>query len=98
MEHGNQLEACTELEGLTFALSGQGRYTKALRLHGAVEAKRDEFGVTIPQVGFWLDWIEEYVNGARNAVGEKEAVQYELQGRVMGFEKAVEYALDFEKD
>ena len=48
--------------------------------------------------GFWLDWIEEYVNGARNAVGEKEAVQYELQGRVMGFEKAVEYALDFEKD
>ena len=98
LRNGNQVEACIELQGLVFALSGQGRYVKALRLHGAVNSKYDEYGVQTPQIKFWMDWSEEYVNGARRVVGEKEAVQYELQGRVMGFDKAVEYALDFEKD
>ncbi len=34
-----------------------------------------------------MDWVEECVNGARKAVGEKEAAQYEQEGRQMGFEK-----------
>jgi len=71
---------------------------KALRLQGADYAKRDELGASMLEVKFWMDWIEEYVNGARRAVGEKEAVLCEQEGRLMGFEKAVEYALDFEKD
>ena len=50
------------------------------------------------QIKFWLDWFEEYVNGARRAVGEEKAAQYEQEGRQLGFDKAVEYALDFEKD
>ena len=45
-----------------------------------------------------MDWFEEYVNRARKAIGEEKAAQYEQEGRQMGFEKAVEYALDFEKD
>jgi len=98
LENGNQVEACTELQGMVFALSGQGRYAKALRLHGAVEAKHDEFGAATPQIKFWTDWVEEYINGARKAVGEKEASRYEQEGRQMEFEQAVEYALDFGKD
>ena len=98
LENGNQVEACIDLQGMVFALSGQGRYLKALLLQGAFDGKYDEYGVSVPQVKFWLDWIEEYVNGARKAVGEKEASQYEKEGRQMGFENAVEYALDFEKD
>jgi len=97
-EHGNQVEACTELQAMVYAISGQGRHMKALRLHGAVEANYDEFGTTTPQIKFWMDWFEEYVNGARKAVEEEKAAQYEQEGRQMGFEKAVEYALDFEKD
>lgn len=98
LENGNLVEACTEMQGMAFAISGQGKYMKAIRLHGAVDAKRDEFGVTTPQIKFWVDWFEEYVNGALKAVGEEKAAQYEQEGRQMGFEKAVEYALDSEKD
>ena len=98
LELDNQIQSCTELQGLIFGLSGQGRYLKALRLQGAVDAKHDEFGVSVVPVKFWMDWFEEFVHGARRAVGEKEAVRYEQEGRLMEFEKAVEYALDFEKD
>lgn len=98
LELGNEIQACTELQGMIFGISGQGRYLKALRLQGAVDAKHDEFGASVVPIKFWLDWEEEYVNGARRAVGEKEAALYEQEGRLMGFEKAVEYALDFEKD
>jgi predicted ATPase len=98
LENGNQVEACIDLQGIVFSLSGQGRYLKALRLQGAFDFKYDEFGLTPPQIKFWMNWIEEYLNGARNAVGEKKAAQYEQEGRQMGFERAVEYALDFEKD
>ena len=98
LEIGNLFEALSELGGMIFALSGQGRYMKALRLQGADDAKRDEFGASVFPVKFWMDWIEEYVNGARKAVGEKAAAQYEQEGRQMGFEKAVEYALDLEMD
>jgi len=45
-----------------------------------------------------MDWIEEYIGGARKAVGVKAAAKYEQDGRRMGFEAAVEYALDFERD
>lgn len=71
---------------------------KALRLQGAVDAKYNEFGASMIPVKFWTNWVEEYVQGARSAVGEKEAALYEQEGRQMGFEKAVEYALDFDKD
>jgi predicted ATPase len=98
LETGRQLETLIELQGMLFALSGQGRNMKALRLLGAVYAKYDEFGNSLPPVKFWMDWFEEYVNRARKAVGEEKAVQYEQEGREMGFDKAVEYALDFEQE
>jgi predicted ATPase len=99
LDNGNQLEACMELTGMLFAISGQGRYMKALCLLGAVDAKHDELGYSVPLILFWKDWYEEYiVNGARKAVGEEKAAQYEQEGRQMGFENAVDYALDFKKD
>ena len=95
---GNEISACIELQGMIFGISGQGRYLKALRLQGAVDAKRDELSASVLSVKFLMDWIEEYVNGARRAVGEKKAALYEQEGWLMGFEKAIEYALDFNKD
>ena len=98
LETGNIIEVLAEMGGVAFALSGQGRYIKALRLQGAIDAKYEEFGASMVPVKFWMDWIEEYIGGARKAVGEKAAAKYEQEGRQMGFEKAVEYALDFDKD
>ena len=47
---------------------------------------------------FWDDFIDTYIAGAKKEVGEELAKKYEEEGIAMGFEKAVEYALDFEKD
>jgi hypothetical protein len=41
---------------------------------------------------------KKYIEGAKKEVGEELAKQYEEEGIAMGFEKAVEYALDFDKD
>jgi len=98
LEIGNHFQSLNELTGMIYGLSGQGRYRKALRLQGAVDAELNEFGIPMFQIKFWLNWFEEYVNGARRAVGKEKTAQYEQEGRQMGFDKAVEYALDFEKD
>ncbi|RLC09848.1 MAG: hypothetical protein DRI24_21165 [Deltaproteobacteria bacterium] len=98
LEIGNHFQSLNELTGMIYGLSGQGRYRKALRLQGAVDARLNEFGIPMFQIKFWLDWFEEYVNGARRAVGEERTAQYEQEGRQLGFDKAVEYALDLEKD
>ena len=98
IEIGNHYQSMNELTGMIYGLSGQGRYKKALLLMGAVDAKFDEYGVSLPQFKFWTDWFEEYINGARRAVGEEKAASYEREGRKIGFEMAIEYALDFEKD
>jgi hypothetical protein len=47
---------------------------------------------------FWVHCIKETIGVAEKEVGEELARQYEEEGIAMGFEKAVEYALDFEKD
>jgi hypothetical protein len=98
LDNGNRIGAGVELQGMAFAISGQGRYMKALRLLGAVDAQYDEIGYTMPMILFWIDWYEEYANGARKAVGEEKAAQYEQEGREMGFEHAVDYALKFKLD
>ena len=81
---------------MVFAISGQGRHMKALRRQGAVEASQDEFGTLTPPVKFWFDSFETHVNGARKAVGDEKAAQYEQEDGQMRFEKVVEYAQDFE--
>ena len=98
LERGDLIGVCTEMTGVAFALSGQGRYIKALSLKGAIDAKYLEFGASLIPMKFWMDWIEEYIEGAKITVGEKTAAIYDQEGRDMGFEKAVEYALDFDKD
>ncbi len=42
--------------------------------------------------------IEETIGKAKKEVGEKRARQYEEEGIAMGFEEAVEYALEFKLD
>jgi len=99
LDNNNPQGILQELLGMLFAISGQGRYRKALRLLGAADAKHDELGTSFFKALWWGDWFEEYVvNGARKAVGEEKAAQYEQEGREMVFEMAVEYALDFQKD
>ncbi len=97
--HGGLMYATFDTQGVAFAISGQGRYAKAIRLDTAAREQFKKLGIKVDgMVGFWDEWIETYIGGARKEVGEELTKQYEEEGIAMGFDSAVEYALDFNKD
>ena len=98
LEIGNIVQACSEMHGMAMTYAGQSRYHKAVRLDGAVLATYEEHGVSLPYMRFWHETLDKTVGRAKEQVGVKEAATLEEEGRAMGFEKAVEYALDFERD
>lgn len=96
---GNVMYAATDIQGVGFAVAGQGRWAKAIRLDAAAREKYTELGFSIDgMLAFWDEWIETYIGGAVKEVGEELAQQYRDEGKAMSFEEAVAYALDFEKD
>ena len=99
MEYENYLIAFADMQGIAFSVSGQQRWAKALRLNAASCEKARSMGITMYGLHeFWDEWIDTYIEGAKKEVGEELSRKYEEEGIAMGFEKAVEYALDFEKD
>lgn len=98
-KYGNLSYATFDTQGVAFALAGQGRYDKAIRLDAAAREKFKEIGITVDgMVGFWDEWIETYIEGAKKKLGKERTMQCQEEGLKMGFEKAVEYALEFNKD
>jgi tetratricopeptide (TPR) repeat protein len=99
LKYGNDFIAMGDMQGIAFALSAQKRWKKSLRLNGASIEKGKAMGIsTQGKVECWDEWIETYIESAKKAIGEELAKQYEEEGFALGFDKAVEYALDFEKD
>jgi len=96
---GYTMVAFGDIQGVAFALSGQSRWNKSLKLNGAACEQARTLGITMYGLHeFWDEWIDTYIEGAKKEVGEELARQYEEEGISMGFDKAVEYALDFNKD
>jgi predicted ATPase len=88
-----------DMQGVAFALAGQSRWAKSIRLDAASRKIAKQYGVSTEGIAeFWDQWIEKYLMGARKEVGEELSQKYEEEGRAMEFDKAVEYALDLEKD
>ena len=98
LDYGDMWEAAAEMQGMAMGIAGQGGYKKALRLNGAALRKWEEIGATIPTIKFWDILMERNIGRARKELGEKAADVAESEGRQMGFERAVDYALDFSKD
>jgi hypothetical protein len=99
MKYGYVLFAVTDVQGVAFALSGQSRWAKSIKLDAAAGEKYKDLGITLKgMIKFWDEWIETYLASARKQVGEELARKYEEEGKSMGFEAAIQYALDFEKD
>jgi len=99
LKYGILFNAYADLQGIAFALSGQTRWAKSIRLNAVAIEMFKSIGVEI--YGIWPLWDEfkdTYIDGARKAVGEELAKQYGEEGIAMGFERAVKYALDFNKD
>ena len=86
-----------DLQGVAFALSGQKRLAKAIRLNAAVMENAKLLGLSVI-VDFWLEWYESYIVGAMKELGEELTKKYEEEGIAMGFEKAVQYGLYFDQD
>ena len=99
LRYGNMLYTTFDIQGVAFALSGQKRWAKSIRLDAAAREQLKKLGIVIDGMfGFWDEWIETYIEGAKKEVGEDLASLYEEDGIAMGFDKAVEYALNFKKD
>ncbi len=98
-KYGNTLQSITDLQGVAFALSGQSRCAKSIRLDAAANEEARQNGIHLTGLaGFWDDWICTYIEGARKEVGEELTKQYQAEGRAMSFDEAVKYALNFDID
>lgn len=100
MDYGDIWEAAAEMQGMAMGIAGQGRYRKALRMSGAAVSKFEELGAVevLKGIKFWHILVERHIGRAKKELGEKAAGELENEGRQMGFERAVEYALNFDKD
>jgi non-specific serine/threonine protein kinase len=98
IDFGDIWEAAAEIQGMAMGIAGQGRYRKAIRLSEAADKKFEELGASVKEIKFWRILMEKNIGRAKKELGEKASAEFEKEGRRMGFEKAVEYALDFDKD
>jgi non-specific serine/threonine protein kinase len=89
-------QAIAELMGIALSLAGKSFYKDAITLNSAVLSIFEQLGVGDLAPEFWIHCTEETIGKAKKEVAEALVKQYEEEGIAMGFDKAVEYALDFE--
>jgi hypothetical protein len=98
IEMGDLDIAAGQLQGIAMALAGQGRRIKALRLDAAAEATMAESGVDPSGIRFWQALRSRFLGAAAANVGDEAASIARNEGQAMGFQAAVEYALDHERE
>jgi predicted ATPase/DNA-binding CsgD family transcriptional regulator len=79
------------LEGLSCVAGGHGEGQRAARLWGAAQAFHEETG--IPRDIDWLAEADAHIATVRSGLGELEWEEAEAEGKAIGLEEAVEYAL-----
>jgi predicted ATPase len=99
LKYGNILDAAVELQLVAHAVSGQSRWAKTIRLDAAAREKLRILGVNLyGLMKFYDELYDTYIGRARQKMGEERTREYEEEGKNMGFEATVEYALDFKRD
>jgi hypothetical protein len=73
------------------AIAG-GEPERGLRLAGAGSAMHEGSGVSPSEV--WRSVVEAYLDPARKQIGEDSANAATAAGRKLGYEEAIDYALD----
>ena len=97
IRYGNRMEAVFELEGGAMSLAGLGRDVKSMRLLGASLAEREARRNTLT-MEFWERLKERYLVPAEARLGPEAAEREKRAGRAMGWEAAVSYAYDVDRD
>ena len=98
MQAGGGLETGVLLHGMALAVAGQGRHEKGLRLYGASKAKLEELGAELPAVDSVTIRIDQTVGRSIEILGPEKSQSLDLEGKQMGFERAIEYAFDTDRD
>jgi len=99
IKYGNEVTATIELQGVALSVAAQKRWVKAIRLNAAAKENASVLGTILPEkIEFWGEWVDTYIGGARKELAEEMTLKCEEEGRAMGFDKAVAYALDFDQD
>jgi ATP/maltotriose-dependent transcriptional regulator MalT len=91
LDAGDKLAAPETLEGWACVAEAQGEAERAARLFGACEALREVMGAP-PEPGYSALY-EPYVSAGRSRLNEAAWETAWKEGRAMGLEEAVEYAL-----
>jgi len=95
---GFLLGAVVEMQGTAMSVAGQSRYSKAVRLNAATMGKAMLLGIKIPGYKFWQELLKKHISPIKEKIGDELYTRYEEEGKNMGFEVAIEYALDFDRD
>ena len=98
MEAKDYGQAVYELQGIAMSLAGKSYHREAIMLNVAALNMFEQLGIGEINVDLWVHCMEETIGKARKELGEEAVTKAEKEGIAMGFDKAVEYALDFEKD
>ncbi len=88
---GHTLGITYSLEGLAMLAAMHGRAASALRLAGAAAALRDTIGSPVAPVD--KTRLERWLGPARAALGDAGAAAVWQEGRSMGLEQAIAYAM-----
>jgi DNA-binding CsgD family transcriptional regulator len=97
-ELGDRMIASESLEGLACVAGANGKDERAVRLFGAAQALFEAVGsVAFQHTLEEAAWREPYRGAARSRLGEAAWEEALLQGRAMGLEEAIEYALSEEE-
>jgi predicted ATPase/DNA-binding SARP family transcriptional activator len=92
-ELGHKKIASDSLEGLACISGAQGEALRAGRLFGAAQALHVREAVAFEHTPQEDAWREPYLKAARSELGEAAWERALAQGRTMGLEEAIEYAL-----
>jgi non-specific serine/threonine protein kinase len=98
LAYQNTLQAVIEMQGVAMSVAGQGRHDKGLRLFGASMAKFEEVGAQLVKLNFWLTCIQRTIGKSMESVGPERAQLLDGEGRRMGWERALEYAFDVDRN
>jgi ATP/maltotriose-dependent transcriptional regulator MalT len=90
-ELGDKLIAAKSIEGLACAATAKGEAERASRLFGAAQALREAVGYQQPPSEHALR--APYLTDARSRLGEEAWEAAVAEGRAMGLEQAIDYAL-----
>ncbi len=95
---GDRSETAVEMQGMAMAAAGRSQPRRALRLAGAATAELEALGIDLSGLSFWNELLERYLGKARHELGPDAASAEWREGRMIGFERAVEEALAAEVD